>query len=335
MERNNIPDKMKNPLLDTSEDISTVPVQHLSLFEKIGMICALIISILIMAISDISFYIDVFIKSNYTYAFIDIIINFISLGAIYFLIKAFKRRIITDVLIDTAFQEGLYARLRPLIENIAQSQVDTNIILDRLDNVDLKVQNVLKQGYARDVNSSEFMKEPLAVGTSIKFAIKTMFLIIVTMAAFMFFINFQLIGLTHYAALLIFVMWWVFITNEYNLWKESMAWGMVFLPILVVPVLVMLLTNILNYNFLLAFVYLSVGIYTFTYYLWALYAATGSLPFIGIKKREPMTSEFFAVQKKGMLHEMLAAVLSQFKKRLKEDMTKDIRKEESKFAWKK
>lgn len=335
MERKDTRDIMKNPLLDTSEDISTVPMQQLSFFEKIGLVCAFIISIVILLISSISLYMDFFIKSNYTYTFIDIFIILICYGAIYFVVNTFKRRIITDVLIDTAFQHGVYARLRPLIENIAQSQVDTNIILDRLDNVDLKVQNVLKQGYARDVKSSEFMKEPLAVGTSIKFAIKTMFLIIVTMAAFMFFINFQLIGMTHYAVLLIFVMWWVFITNEYNLWKESVAWGMVFLPILVVPVMVMLLTNILNYNLLLAIIYLSVGLYTISYYLWALYAATGSLPFIGIKKREPMTSEFFAVQKKGMLHEMLAPVLSQLKKRLKEDIIKDKRKEESKFAWKK
>jgi len=82
-------------------------------------------------------------------------------------------------------------------------------------------------------------------------------------------------------------------------------------------------------------IYLFVGLYTFTYYLWALYATSGSLPIIGIKKREPITSEFFAVQKKGMLHEILDPVLAQLKKRLKEDITKDIRKEKSTFAWKK
>jgi len=326
---------MKNPLVDTKEDISSVPIQKLSYFEKIGMICALLISILIMAISDYSFYIDLFIKSNYVYALIDLIIDFISIGAIYFIVKTFKRRIIADVLIDTAFQEGVYLRLRPLIENIAKSQIDTNMILDRLENMDLKVQNVLKQGYSREVKSREFMDEPIAVGTSIKFAIKTIFLLTVTMAIFIFLINFQLLGLTNYTVLLIFIMWWGFITNEYNLWKDSVAWGMVFFPILVVPVFVMLLTNLLNYNVLLAMIYLFVGLYTFTYYLWALYATSGSLPIIGIKKREPITSEFFAVQKKGMLHEILDPVLAQLKKRLKEDITKDIRKEKSTFAWKK
>lgn len=335
MERNNILDTMKNPLLDTKEDISSIPIQKLSYFEKIGLICALIISILIMVIADISFYIDFVINSNYTYALIDLIINLICIGSIYFIIKTFKRRIMADVFIDTAFQEGLYSRLRPLVENIAKSQIDTNIILERLENVDLKVQTVLKQGYSREVRSRGFMDEPIAVGTSVKFAIKTIFLITVTMAIFIFLINFQLLGLTHYTVLLIFIMWWAFITNEYNLWRDSMAWGMVFFPILVVPVMVMLLTTLLNYNVLLAMIYLTVGLYTFSYYLWALYASSGSLPFIGIRTPEHTTSEFFAVQKKGIFQDMLMPVMSKLRTRLKEDLAKDVKKEGSKLAWKK
>lgn len=325
---------MKNPLLDITEDISSAPIQKLSFFEKMGLICALLISILILAISSFSFYIDLFIKTNFTYSLIDLLIIFICLGAVYFIINIFRRKIIIDVLIDTAFQEGVYARLRPLIEKIARSQIDTNIILDRLDNMDRKVQSVLKQGYARDVKSHEFMDEPIAIGTSIKFAIKSIFLVIITMAAFMFLINFQLSGI-HYYVLLIFIMWWGFITNEYNFWRDSMAWAIIFLPILALPITVMLLTNFINYNVLLATIYISLALFTFIYYLWAIYTTTGSLPFIGIKKQEPMTSEFFAMQKKGMIKEMLDPVLSQLKKRLKEDIAKDIRKEESKFAWKK
>jgi hypothetical protein len=136
-------------------------------------------------------------------------------------------------------------------------------------------------------------------------------------------------------------MWWGFITNEYNLWRDSMAWAIIFLPILALPITVLLLTNIINYNVLLATIYVSLALFTFIYYLWAIYTTTGSLPFIGIKDRVPMTSEFFAVQKKGMLHEMLdpllpvLPVLSHIRKRLKENISKDIRKEESMFAWKK
>lgn len=332
--QNNIHDSLKNPLLDVNEDVSSLPGQGFSYFEKIGLFSALIISILILVISDYSLYIDLIEKSNYFYALVDLVLNIISGWAIYFIVKAYKRRIISEALINTAFQEGVYARLRPLIEKIAQSQIDTNIILGRLDNMDKKVQSVLKQGYIRDVKSHEFMNEPIAIGTSIKFTIKSIFLVIITMAAFMFLINFQLSGL-HYYVLLIYIMWWGFITNEYNLWKDSMAWAIIFLPILALPITVLLLTNIINYNVLLAIIYVSLALFTLIYYLWAIYTTTGSLPFIGLKKRETMTGEFFAVQNKGMLFEMLDPVITQLKKRLKEDIKKDIRKEESKFSWKK
>jgi hypothetical protein len=330
MGHNNIRDIMKNPLLDINEDISSAPIHRLSFFEKLGLICALLISILILSISGFSFYIDLFIKTNYTSLLIDLLTIFICFGAVYFIINIFKRKIIVDVLIDTAFQEGVYARLHPLIEKIARSQIDTNIILDRLDNMDKKVQSVLQQGYARDVRSPGFMDEPIAIGTSIKFTIKSIFLVIITMAAFMFLMNFQLSGL-HYYVLLIFIMWWAFITNEYNFWKESMAWAIIFLPILALPITVLLLTNLINYNVLLATIYVSLALFTFGYYLWAIYITTGSLPFIGIKKQEPMTGEFFAMQKKGLIKEMLYPAVSQLKKQLKED----IKKEESTFAWKK
>ncbi len=330
-EEEKIKNMMENPLIDMPEDISMTPVQRLSYFEKIGLACAFLISMVIILISSFSLYIDLFIKSNYTYTVADLFILLICSGAIYFVINTIKRRVIADVLIDTAFQEGIYSRLRPLIENIARSQVDTSIILDRLDNMDMKVQTVLKQGYTRETRSHEFMDEPIAVGTSIKFAVKTILMVSVTMAAFMFFVNFQILSVINYAVLLIFVMWWVFITNEYNLWKDSVAWGMVFFPILVIPVLIMLMTNLLNYNILLAVVYFSVGLYTFTYYIWALYATTGSLPFIGIRKQENITSEFFASQNKGMIKEILDFSLSQLKKKLKQD----ISNQEPKLAWKK
>jgi hypothetical protein len=239
--------------------------------------------------------------------------------------------VITDILIDTAFQEGVYSRLQPLVENIAESHVDTNIFLDRISNIDMKVENILKERYSRDITSGDFLQEPIAVGTSIKFAIKSIFLIVVTMAIFMFFLNFNLGNITPYAVLFIFVLWWGFITGEYNLWRESSAWVMVFSPILVVPVAVMLLGNLLNYNVLMATLYLSVGMYTCVYYVWAVYATTGSLPIITTKKQEPKESGFFALQQKGILKKLFDKSIS----RLESELLKIKKKQESEFVWKK
>jgi hypothetical protein len=326
----NIRDKIKNPLLDVDEDVSIKPFEHYSFFDKIGVASALLLSIAVLLISFISFYIDFIVKSNYFYTLIDLFIFVFSFGAAYFVLNAFKKRVITDLLIDTAFQEGVYSRLAPLVENIAESHVDTNIILDRMSNIDLKVENILKEQYARDITPGEILQEPIAVATSIKFAIKSIFLIVVTMAVFMFLLNFNLGGITPYAILLVFVVWWGFMTNEYNLWRESSAWVMVFFPILVIPVAVMILANLLNYNVLMATLYLSVGLYTFVYYVWAVYASTGSLPIITTKKQDPKESGFFALQQKGMFKKLFDISISRLEPELK------FKKEqESEFVWKK
>jgi hypothetical protein len=151
------------------------------------------------------------------------------------------------------------------------------------------------------------------------------------MATFMFLLNFNLGNITPYAVLFIFILWWGFITNEYNLWRESSAWVMVFSPILVVPVAVMLLSNLLNYNVLMATLYLSVGFYTFIYYVWAVYASTGSLPLITTKKQEPKESGFFALQQKGMFKKLFDISIS----KLEPELLKFKKKQESEFVWKK
>lgn len=305
----------KNPLTQVEEDISLKPFHYTPFFEKVGLISALIISVGVLIFSGISLYVDFFIKSNYLYALIDLFMVVMCLYALYYIISSLKRRIITDILIDTAFQEGVYNRLKPLIENIAQAHVGANMVLDRLANIDLKIQNLMKEQYTREIQARDIMQQPIAIGTSIKFAIKTIFLIIVTMAMFMFLVNFNLGAITPYAVLLIFIMWWVFITGEYNLWKENSAWGMVFLPVLVVPVTTMLLGNLLNYNVMMALLYVSTGIYTLIYYLWAVYATTGSLPIIATKKEEVIESEFFALQQRSMLRELINTITSRLRKR--------------------
>lgn len=331
MVHNNILNIMKNPLLDVYEDISEKPTLHLTLFEKIGLFSCLIISTVILIISGFSFYLDLFVKMNYFYALIDLLIILMCIWAIYFMLKAIKRKIITDVLIDTAFQDGVYTRLKPLIENIAKAHIDGEMILDRISNIDIKVQNLLKDQYSKEVEQREFLKEPIAVGTSIRFVFKSMFLLIITMIFFNLILNFNLGNLTSYSVLLIFLIWWGFITSEYNMWKESSAWTAVFFPILVVPITIMLLGALLHYNILIAEIYVSVGLYIVAYYLWAVHLTTGSLPFLITKKQERSTNDFFALQKKGILKEYMGAI----KMRIEQQLRKYEENQGIQYPWKK
>lgn len=321
--------QIKNPLVDLDEDISKIPIEF-SYFEKVGLISLCIISIGILAFACLSLFIDIFIKTDFLSVFVDMTIIILCVAGIYFVINTFKRKMVTEMLIDTAFQEGVYNRMESLIENIATAQIGTDIVLDRISKIDLKVENILKEKKQGPVEYEyrkcfgDLMEESISLGTTFKFVIKAIFLIVITMAVFMFLVNFNLGRITPYATLSIFIIWWIFITNEYSLWEDMSAWTMVFMPILVVPITVMILSNLLNYNVLIAILYSLLGLYSFLYYIWAVYVATGSIPFVTTKinrfeeseseSESEKRGEFFASQQKGIFQEVIEVVSYRFKK---------------------
>jgi hypothetical protein len=315
---------IKNPLLDSvNEDMARMPMR-LSFFEKIGLVSVSIIFIGIAVLSGFSLIIDIFVKLNFLSILIDIFVITICMAAIYFVFNIIRKKIVTELLIDTAFQHGVYNRLQSLIGNIAQAQVGTDVVIDRIDNLDKKVENILKERREEKHDTSvgkEFLQEYISLGTSVKFVVKTIFMIIVTMAMFMFLVNFNLGRITPYASLSIFVLWWLFITNEYYLWKYTVAWTFAFLPIMTIPVVVIIMANLTNYNVLMALLYLSLSFYIVIYYVWAVYATTGSIPFIKPKpdEKSEKIGGFFALQQKGILSEIFEEMKYRFKSSKKEE----------------
>lgn len=309
--------EIKNPLLDSiDEDTSRMPIQ-LSFFEKIGLASVLILFVCIAILSGFSLIIDIFVKMAFLSILIDILALIICMAAIYFIVNIIRKKIVTEILVDTAFQHGVYDRLQPLIGNIAKAQVGTDVIIERIANVDKKVENILKERREEKYETPgdvEFLQESIALGTSVKFVIKTIFMIVVTMAIFMFLVNFNLGRITPYASLSIFVLWWLFITNEYSLWNDAGTWSFVFVPIMIIPVMVIILANLVNYNILMALLYLSLSFYTIIYYIWAIYKTTGSIPFIKpIQDEGKKTDGFFELQQKGMAREIFKDLKYRFK----------------------
>ncbi len=312
---------IRNPLLEVvDEDISKMPI-YLSFFEKIGLTSALMISIGIFLLTFMSLLVDIFVKLNFFSILVDGIIMLASLAAIYFIFNMLRKKIVTEALIDTAFQHGVYNRLQHLIENISRAQVDSDIIIERISNLDMKVENIMKERKAgvgiEEEMGTKFYQRQITIGTSVLFAIKAIFMMILTIAVFMFLVNFNLGRITPYAALSIFILWWLFITNEFSLWKDMSAWTMVFFPVLVIPISVNILANFINYNVMMAIIYIFLGLYVLSYYAWVVYVTTGVLPFITPKREREEVSEFFAAQQKGMINEIVDDAkcrISNFKK---------------------
>jgi hypothetical protein len=309
---------IKNPLLDSvDEDMTRMPMR-LSFFEKIGLVSVSIIFVCIGVLSAFSLIIDIFVKLNFFSILIDVFVVIICMAAIYFVFNIIRKKIVTEALIDTAFQHGVYNRLQSLIENIAQGQVGTDVVIDRIDHLDKKVENILKERRYEKYDTSagkEFLQEYISLGTSVKFVVKSIFMIIITMAIFMFLINFNLGRLTPYVSISIFILWWLFITNEYSLWKYTGAWSFAVLPVIVMPVTVIILANLMNYNVLMALLYLSLSFYIIIYYIWAIYVTTGSIPLLKpkIDEKSEKTDGFFTLQQKGLIWEIVEEMKYRFK----------------------
>lgn len=299
---------MENPLKDTEEEI--VSFQRLSFFEKIGMVNSMILAIGLLLISIYSIIVDL---RNLDRILIDFILIFMSMTSLYFIYNLYRKKIIVETLIDTAFQKGVYNRLESLIGNIAKSHIDADVILDRMSNIDLKVENILKEK-GKGIEGEEIhgiekeLQRPVMIGTSLIFIIKCMFMIIITMAIFMFLVNFNIGRMTPLVTLSIFILWWIFITNEYDLWKDNSAWLFVFIPVTIVPISVMILGNVVNYNVLMAILYGGIGLYILIYYIWAVYTKTGVFPFSKRQKIEPESDKLFSLQQKGIVSDVLSEI---------------------------
>ena len=307
-------DEIKNPLVDTADEDTLRMSTQLTFFEKIGLVCAIIVSLGILVFASLSLLVDILIKLNFLSILIDIFIVAMCLAMIYFLFNILRKKVVTEVLIDTAFQHGVYARLQSLIENIVTSQVGTDILMDRMSDLDKKVENLSKERRP-EVESigTDIMQESIALGTSVKFMIKAIFMVVLTMSVFIFFVNFNIGIVTPYATLSMFILWWLFITNEYSLWKENGTWTFAFFPIIMTPVTVIVLANVVNYNILIALLYASIGIYSFVYYIWAIYKTTGNLPFVTSKRYRSEESEFFASQQRNMFRVLLEEAINKIR----------------------
>ncbi len=298
---------MRNPLLDKieSELMPSRPYEGMSLFEKIGLASTIIFFIFILIAILVSLAIDTFVEFNFFRILFDLALLFMSFTAIYYALQAFKRKIVTDHLINLAFEDGLYQRLEPILQNIARTHVDMTELYQEIEKVDKKVLTLLKSQAAREIQV-EPMKEPLAIGVSLKFTIKTMFMMIVSMATFIL-LGIPGMPLPHYILLALFILWWIFLTNEFELWRDTTAWALVFLPILAVPTTFILLVNLMpsGYNFVLMLSYISLGTYVFLYYIWAFYTTTGTFPWTKKTETPVEESEFFKLQKRNFLREIL------------------------------
>jgi len=258
----------------------------MSAVEKIGLALALLTAIILIGFSFFSIIVDTIFKFDLYGIVLDLIFLGIGIFLGYFSVRMYKKSAYYESLVNSAFDEGIYTRLEPVLRKVAETSVEMEDVESRLNKIDHMVQTVLEEQVKMEKSPHAEVEKAIAPGTSMGFAMKTILLAIITMSGFFLMIEVNLMGI-HYITLIFYVLWWALITGEFELFNNTVAWLTLFAAILLVPFTFMmfhtLFTAILEIgvgeNVTICIYYAFLWIYAFLYFSWAVYETKGTLPF--------------------------------------------------------
>jgi len=259
------------------------PERRLSLLQRLNIVCALCASLFLI-------YISIFpLIRVFTYEFSKLeliknsIILFIGIGAGLGAFSLVKQALLFESMIDTAFEEGLYQRLKPLLKEIAGVQVRLEEATRRMNTIDVSIDDLKERvdasggrgaagkGTSPRLGGGTYSSDPVL------FLIKIVVLINITFAAFVFMVQYPR-GFVPYVVTAMFFVWWVGITTEYNLWHNVAVWVWGSVPILIIPTITILMDILLPSELMFGSLYIVLGIYAYVYYAWSIYVLKGKLP---------------------------------------------------------
>lgn len=264
---------------------------YMSGFDKIVVAVLLIVGLfyLISSIFQISYVFTdefdslIFVREA-TQIFTGAVLIF---GAIRFI----RKNTYLERIVDQMFEEIIYDRFEPVLKDIAEVQVGYDSVSSQIKSLNYSI-NDLKKSIEFAPGTGTYQTQDISTSASLR-RVYNLFMYVVilnvTLAVYMFMIYYPQWYIPYMAPLL-FVMWWVVITYEYNQWDNSSAWMWVFAPILILPIYTMVFGLLTSTNQMFAIMYLVLGLYAVSYYTWSMYNASGTLPFGLHKKLEDIAN---------------------------------------------
>lgn len=213
-------------------------------------------------------------------------------GLLYAASRLVKKSTFLERIADHMFEEIIQDRFEPVLREIAEVQVGYDSVNHNLEALSYNIDDLRKSiEFAPDVHAmpdinGTTMNVAPQVSNAVTSAslrrIYTLFTYVVmlniTLAIYMFMIYYPQ-WYVPYLSPLLFVMWWAAISHENKLWDNRVAWFWVFAPILVLPIYTMIFGMLASTNQMFAFMYIGLGLYIGSYYVWGMYTARGTLPF--------------------------------------------------------
>jgi hypothetical protein len=256
---------------ETNIEIDKIKSKH-PFFDKLGIICMFFSAIYLFFISVPPLIENLTEKLDETNFVYNLIIFLIGIGVIYSTFAFYRRIIFIEYSINTAFEQVIYPRLEPVLREVAEVQVGLDEMRDYIKMLNLNLDQLRKSQMS--IQSAD---PKISVPNIIAYI---RIVVLVNISSFTFYFAIQHVGnYIPYILLILYLIWWIEITYEFNLWNFSKAWVWMFPLIIFIPTVSIILDILIGPAKLIAYMAIGLVIYSFTYYTWCLYRVQQVLPF--------------------------------------------------------
>lgn len=183
-----------------------------------------------------------------------------------YLVKTYKKTMYMEMMVDSAFEEGLYSKLEPVLSSIAEVGVNVTDIEKRIEHLSFKLEDLSTQ------------KEAQPAAYQGNFIMKSIFALNLTLGIIVFLSINPLAGI-HFILTAVYIVWWFLITSEFKLYNNAKAWYFCFGVIILIPMSTVILNAVFNLRIMMAILFIGIAIFTLAYYTWCNYTTKGELPF--------------------------------------------------------
>lgn len=251
-------------------------VRHISPGEYIVIISMVITSIYLLITSFFPLVYNIVTSFDPINFLMNLFYFVLGLGVLAGAFLVFKKETHLEHIADDTFDEVIYKRLEPVLRDVAVVQVGLTDVHNKLEMMNL---NIERMGQVKEIavpaSQPVFASVPAPVHTSMY--IKYVVLLNITLAAFLFMLQYPLEYIP-YAVTLVYIIWWAVITAEYKLWNLESVWIWIFVPILILPVYTIIMNAYLRDYQMFGSLFIGLAFYVILYYSWCSSTVRGVLP---------------------------------------------------------
>ncbi len=223
--------------------------------DSLVTIIAFLTGVILFAVSLLSLYADYRLEKPPENLIIDVMFLIFSAVLIGGSLNLRKRLSGYEVSVNAAFNEVVYSRLKPILEEVAVGIIEMNRLSKKVENIERKISVIEELATTQKITPEQ----------KINFYFKSIIVMILYIGIFVFMTQY-ILPYEHIISSLLFLVWWGLITVEFNIFDKGEALIMLIAPPLIVPSLYLILKTLTGIAITHGLIFVASAIYAYYYY---------------------------------------------------------------------